>query len=417
MRILFTLLLVIVLTPINAQAQGRPIQVSKTSSDCIGAVMINDTIIGPVYSPKGYGNKLEINGYDLGDPFFIQQEHNTVWYKFIAPYDAVFTFDLIPIRNDDDFDFMLFKYDGPNFCADIAAGSKIPVRTNISRKNTDVQGRTGLSEASIYEYIPSGPGSSYSRALKVRKGDTYYLLIDNPFRENEGHSIALNYRKIAPGGAMAYESSEEPVYVSPLRKLRITVVDKNNGERLASNIFLDGMPDSLQSNFNSVSQIALDVVSYRTYEYSVLRKGYLLHTAELIPKGDSLYDITVELKPMAIGDRINLENIKFDSDKTVILDKSIPALEQLKEFLVMNPDMHIEIQGHVNGEGKKNKKKFKKLSASRARAIYDKLVEAGVDKSRLKYIGFGNSQMVYPTPVNNRQAEANRRVEAEVTKL
>lgn len=415
MRYLHTLLLVY--CSLGLLAQNKPIQVARTASDCIGAVMINDTVIGPVFSPKGWGNKLEIEGYELGDPFFIQQEHNTVWYKFIAPFDAIFTFELIPAKIDDDFDFMLFKYDGPNFCAEIAAGNKIPVRTNISRKNLGVEGRTGLSESSIFEYVPSGPGSPFSRALKVHKGDVYYLLVDNPFRENEGHTIHLRFRKIKPTQFQKDEEPEEPVYNAPVRQVRFTVTDRNSGERLAANIHIDGLPDGMPATYPSVSQVALDLVSYRTYNYTVLRKGYLLSTGQVIPKGDSLYDISVQLKPMAVGDRINLDQIKFDSDRTVILDKSIPALQQLKEFMLLNPGMEIEIQGHVNGEGKKNKRSYRKLSTARAKAIYDKLVEAGVDRQRMTYAGFGNSRMIYPNPVNNRQAEANRRVEAEVHKL
>src|SRR5690554_2283751 len=151
--------------------QSRPVQLTENASDCIGAVQINDTVIGPVYSPKGHGKKLEIYGYELGDPYFIEREHNTVWYKFRVPYDAVFTFDLIPNHPEDDFDFLLFQYDGPNFCQDIADGLKIPVRTNISRKNIEVQGKTGLSKSAIDDYVPSGPGSSYSRALTVRRGE------------------------------------------------------------------------------------------------------------------------------------------------------------------------------------------------------------------------------------------------------
>ena len=112
-----------------------PIQLTRSASDCVGAIRITDNQIGPVFSPRGFGNELEIQGYELGDPYFIQREHNTVWYRFTAPYHSVFSFDLVPIHKDDDFDFMLFKYDGPNFCRNVAAGKKIPVRTNISRKN------------------------------------------------------------------------------------------------------------------------------------------------------------------------------------------------------------------------------------------------------------------------------------------
>ncbi|MCA1750302.1 MAG: OmpA family protein [Cryomorphaceae bacterium] len=394
-------------------------QLGKNASDCAGALLINDTAVGPVFSPPGFGNKLEIYGYELGDPIFIQREHNTVWYKFRAPYDAVFTFDLIPELKDDDFDFLLFRYDGPNFCRDVADGTKIPLRTNISRKNTIMNGRTGLSETAVDDFVPSGPGSPYSRALKVKGGDVLYLLVDNPFRENEGHSIHLHWRKTEKKdeGNFEVDESKTAEYRSPIRKLQINVIDKETDERVASNISIDGLPDSLNSVFSSVSEVTLNVVSYRTYEINVVKKGYLLAYETFIPKNDSLYNITIPIKKMELGDRINLTNIKFDSDKTDILDKSKPALKQLGRFLEENPGIHIEIQGHVNGESKRNKRKYRKLSKARAKAIYEALTERGIDASRLNFVGVGNAEMIYPTPVNNRQAEANRRVEAEVTKL
>ncbi|MFT5903682.1 MAG: hypothetical protein ACI9O2_000536, partial [Flammeovirgaceae bacterium] len=161
MRFFTAIFLTLILVQVEGFGQDKPVQLGVTGSDCIGALTIPDTLIGPVYSPKGFGNNLELVGYELGDPYFIQREHNSVWYKFTIPYDCVFTFDLIPIQKDDDFDFLLFLYDGPNFCRDITAGRKIPIRTNISRKNIEVQGQTGMSESSVDEYVPSGPGSSY----------------------------------------------------------------------------------------------------------------------------------------------------------------------------------------------------------------------------------------------------------------
>jgi outer membrane protein OmpA-like peptidoglycan-associated protein len=418
MRFFIAVLLIFSLAQIESYGQNKPVQLGVTGSDCIGALTINDTVIGPVYSPKGFGNNLELVGYELGDPYFIQREHNSVWYKFTIPYDCIFTFDLIPIQKDDDFDFLLFLYDGPNFCRDITDGKKIPIRTNISRKNIEVQGQTGMSESSVDEYVPSGPGSSYSRALKARRGQTYYLLIDNPFRENEGHSIHLHYRRLKPIIEGEEESTaEQEEYQIPLRTMRVTVTDKETGERIQSNIFIDNLPDSVPSRYPFISQVSIDVLSYRTYDINVIKKGYLLHTEQFIPKNDSLYEIDIQLKRMNKGDRINLGNIKFESDQAVILEKSRPALEKLAEFLIENDNVKIEIQGHVNGEGKKNKRSFIKLSEDRAEAIYQKLSDAGVDKSRMTYKGFGNAKMIYPNPVNTRQSEANRRVEAEIVEL
>lgn len=394
----------------------KPIQLTKSASDCSGAIRITDNVIGPVYSPKGFGNELEIQGYELGDPYFIQREHNTVWYKFTVPYNSIFSFDLIPNHKDDDFDFLLFLYDGPNFCRNVAVGKKIPVRTNISRKNIEVEGKTGLRASEVHDYVPSGPGSSYSRSLKVEKGEVYYLLVDNPFRENDGHSIYLHFdRRDTPLDSTVKE--EDFSYKIPLRKLRITVTDRQTGERISSNIFVGNLPDSVPARYVAVSQIELDVLSYRTYDISAIKKDYLPGTDVFIPKNDSLYEVDISLKRMELGDRINLENIKFDSDQTTILARSQSALDQLAEFLKENPNIHIELQGHVNGESKRNKRKYRKLSTARAEAIYAKLIEEGIGPDRMDYKGFGNSKMLYPTPVNERQAEANRRVEAEITRM
>ncbi|MFT4847206.1 MAG: outer membrane protein OmpA-like peptidoglycan-associated protein [Cryomorphaceae bacterium] len=418
MRFFTAIFLTLILVQAEGFGQDKPVQLGVTGSDCIGALTIPDTLIGPVYSPKGFGNNLELVGYELGDPYFIQREHNSVWYKFTIPYDCVFTFDLIPIQKDDDFDFLLFLYDGPNFCRDITAGRKIPIRTNISRKNIEVQGQTGMSESSVDEYVPSGPGSSYSRALKARRGQTFYLLIDNPFRENEGHSIHLHYRRLKPIAEGQEPSAvEEEEYQIPLRTMRVTVTDKETGERIQSNVFIDNLPDSLPSRYPFISQVSIDVLSYRTYDINVIKKGYLLHTEQFIPKNDSLYEINVQLKRMRKGDRINLGNIKFESDQAFILAKSKPALEKLAEFMIENDNVTIEIQGHVNGEAKKNKRSYISLSEERAEAIYQKLSDAGVDQSRMTFKGFGNAKMIYPNPVNTRQSEANRRVEAEIVEL
>lgn len=51
----------------SGYSQNKVIQLGATASDCRGALMLNDTIVGPVFSPKGYGEKLEIQGYELGD--------------------------------------------------------------------------------------------------------------------------------------------------------------------------------------------------------------------------------------------------------------------------------------------------------------------------------------------------------------
>ena len=173
----------------------------------------------------------------------------------------------------------------------------------------------------------------------------------------------------------------------------------------------------MASRYVAVSQVELDVLGYRTYEISAVKKDYLPAAATITPRMDSLYEVGLSLKRMELGDRINLENIQFDQDQTTILAGSQSALEQLGDFLKENPNIHIELQGHVNGESKRNKRRYRKLSEARAEAIYERLMELGIDADRMDYKGLGNAEMIFPTPVNERQAEMNRRVEAEIIKL
>ena len=46
--------------------------------------------------------------------------------------------------------------------------------------------------------------------------------------------------------------------------------------------------------------------------------------------------------------------------------------------------------------------------------MYDFLLVNDVDPSRISYMGYGNSQMLFPEPKNKEQSEANRRVEVKV---
>ena len=87
------------------------------------------------------------------------------------------------------------------------------------------------------------------------------------------------------------------------------------------------------------------------------------------------------------------------------------SLKLLLDFLILNKEVNIELVGHVNAPGEDSSGKIQKLSESRAKNTYLYLVENGVDKSRMSYRGLGNTEMIYPNPINVSQELANRRVE------
>ena len=52
---------------------------------------------------------------------------------------------------------------------------------------------TGLSKSADVDFVRSGPGEQFSRALNVNEGETYYLVLDNVYDNGSGHTLNLHY--------------------------------------------------------------------------------------------------------------------------------------------------------------------------------------------------------------------------------
>ncbi len=399
--------------PESPDEDRQPVRMTKNNADCIGAVMIRDTIFGPVISPPGVGHNLEIRDNELGDLYFFEREHNTVWYRFRPPYNAELTFEITPVIDEDDFDFLLFGPVSPAFCSKMKKQGVTPVRTNISRNNKAYKSRTGLSFEATQEYVPSGPGDPFSKSIKVKKGELYYLVVDNPYRENKGHTITLHYKR----DFVPKEEKKEikPKRVEKIQKMRLMIFDQDTDLPITADVSIEGVYPGTPLEEQKVHDYIFDIKSYRTYTVSCNKSGYMFYSNKIVPGKDSIMEVQIKLQQIKPGRKVSLKNIKFAPDLADILPISRPALEELLKFMNANPTVKIEIEGHVNGPNSPNKKKFQSLSKERAEAIYNHLVLHGVEKNRIKYKGYGNTQMIYTSPVTDGQSEANRRVEIRVT--
>lgn len=111
------------------------------------------------------------------------------------------------------------------------------------------------------------------------------------------------------------------------------------------------------------------------------------------------------------GDNIQLKDIMFVPGVALFLRSSYNDLGLLYKLLVEQPDLIIEIQGHVNGPGMSNNKDFQRLSEERAKAVMEYLVKKGISPERLTSKGFGNTRMIFPTAESEFRMQFNRRVE------
>ena len=106
-------------------------------------------------------------------------------------------------------------------------------------------------------------------------------------------------------------------------------------------------------------------------------------------------------------------NIEFDYDKAIIRSSDYPDLDVILKALQRAPGSTARIEGHAD-KRKTSKRAYNiKLSKRRAKAVVDYLVNAGIDRSRLTYEGYGFDR---PLAENDTEAnmQKNRRVEVYI---
>ena len=374
----------------------------KQAGDCDSAIEINP--INKLLfncSPKGFGSQLEIKNNSSKSIFFFEKEHNTIWLKFNCPYDALMCFDIIPNDTTYDFDFLLFKNEGNNFCKNLNYKHSKPIRTNISRNNLKNKSITGLNINAKKEYIPSGIQPMYSKALKVNKSENYFLVIDNVYGGESGFSIQFNYYEEKNiKGSIIDKNTNNPIYSN------IKIENANNGKQIA-----ESQSDSITGEFN------LDYKATINEDYYLITesKNYFFSETLIssISKNDTVSsDLDIKVSKLKKNENLKLHNLNFYGDSYEYLPTAIPSLNRLLSLMQNNSTLKILIEGHTNG-CPSGIEYSQMLSENRAKTIKDFLIKNGINKQRLVSKGFNCSKMLYPNMKTNSDWEKmmNRRVE------
>ena len=106
------------------------------------------------------------------------------------------------------------------------------------------------------------------------------------------------------------------------------------------------------------------------------------------------------------------EQFFFATNKTKVLKKSEPLLDEIAEVLKENPNIHIAIEGHTDSSGKY--KNNIKLSDGRAKSVLNELAKRGIAKNRMTSKGFGPDRPIDTNDTPEGRAN-NRRVEIHIT--
>jgi outer membrane protein OmpA-like peptidoglycan-associated protein len=391
-------------------------KVSAENADCEGAIQLIRNSYGPTTPPVGPGKIIEISG-DPFDSLNFEIEHHTVWYRFKADSNCLLSLDIIPLDINDDYDFILYPYQGENSCRLIAEKKLKPLRSCISRNDTSIRSITGLRKDANKNFINSGPGSSFVRSVQVKKGDEFLLVLDNVYPEGNGHKLQIHYESC---DAKTQESPAEPS-----NYLNINIRNSKTKELIPAEISISSESGFRDSSFTEVfkNTSSIFIKAEQQSKYTVLAKanGYFQSKGEVRTGTDfQTYRLSLELIPIIEGEAISFSNIYFQAGTARILRDSYDVLDDIVETLLDQPGISLKIIGHVNDPLNKRSRSPKsllmQLSVDRAHAVYKYMLKKGVDSSRLSYEGKSNLEMVYPYARNDEEEQMNRRVEFLIQK-
>jgi outer membrane protein OmpA-like peptidoglycan-associated protein/tetratricopeptide (TPR) repeat protein len=144
---------------------------------------------------------------------------------------------------------------------------------------------------------------------------------------------------------------------------------------------------------NADGSYSVILVPGQSYAITVSGTSYNIASRTLsTTKEDNNKEVVMnfELNVPTVGSTFTLRNIYFDFDQAALLNKSQDELDKLVKIMKENPTLVIELGGHTDRRG--SDEYNNQLSKQRAEIAKKYLVSKGIDASRIKTKGYGESQ-------------------------
>jgi len=243
------------------------------------------------------------------------------------------------------------------------------------------------------------------------KGSLYNIdLISNKADKDEFVRNSTIKKEISTDAEMFFVKGQVNICNSknPLRD--VTVVIKNNETEIYHEIKTDvDGKFYFKADKNSTYNIYGKKGNYFSQTETV--------TSKKVDRSNTLFlNLQVCMEETTCGKPINLKNIHYDLDKYFIREEAKAELNKLVQFMKDNPKINVELSSHTDSRASDDYNKT--LSQNRANAAVDYLVSKGINKSRLKPIGYGETKLLNKCSNGidcaESQHQLNRRTEMKV---
>ena len=251
--------------------------------------------------------------------------------------------------------------------------------------------------------------------LKIEPGSSYQVIE----RALNLRSINLESKAL---GTIAVTGALKNKEGKPIPGAKIIVKSNTTGELI----------DTYFSN-STTGKYYMVLNRGENFNLSFEAEGYLFHSENIDTPKENEYsqvvnDIAIEqIKEDAT---IILNNLFFDSNKSILKKESTVELEKVYKFLAENPNVSVEISGHTDSQGKPDANLA--LSKARAKAVVTYLTNSknkiyrvapyyykGIDPKRLIIKGYGSTQPIASNTLPDGKPDPagmkmNRRVEFKI---
>lgn len=340
-------------------------------------------IVFPLESNDFTGSQILLNKQKVNALYYLYNDKYSFWYKFIAQKDIKIEFSVSASNVDDRYRAVAFKYGKADFCDRLINDNMQPMQLN----------RTPIfnTDGSIL----------YKNTIQAAAGDTFYVSVLSLNSEDCGHFLYME----AEGKSLSVNAIHKPCY----NFMYLNAPDFTAAKMVADDVTLD-------LNFD-------DDASPLPVEELKADTGFAaLSTVEVQSKIEGF---------VTVGDRLVLNQVYFYNNTYALKPEADNELNQLAAFLMGNPTVEVEIQGHTannnaeiipdpNFKGQGKEWNFKgsafELSEERANAVRDYLIANGINKKRLTAVGYGDTKKRIPDATTFEEFEKNMRVEALIIK-
>ena len=127
---------------------------------------------------------------------------------------------------------------------------------------------------------------------------------------------------------------------------------------------------------------------------------------------NTLQGVAIDSVGCPLNKKENLDELKkgiqFKLNSAKLTKKSFGTLDDVAKLMEKFPNANLEVQGHTDDKG--TDEYNMQLSQKRAETVVGYLISKGIDRSRLRAVGYGRTMPIADNKAKNGR-EKNRRVE------